>query len=379
MRKEKKLKKIFVNATALTSGGGLVTLKQFLDSVPNCNNFYYYIFCSVESLPSIYKQNNIKFVFPKYKKGFARLYWDYYGLRRWSKVNNIAPSLVISLQNTTIIFDKSIPQISYIMQSIPFVDKQWNIFDKTEQILWFYKNIYPFFMGINLGKNHYVVTQAKWIKEKFSKKFNFPLERIYPIRPIINIDLINDKHKFNMNEYNIFCPSSPFVYKNNIEIANAIIYLQSIYKDISKFKIFITFEYQDDIDLYKIISVNNLENNFFFTGRLNYEEMLKYYNGCDLVVFPSYLETFGLPLLEAAAFGKPILCSNEPYAKEVIAKYDGAKLLDINSPELWGESILENFQERKIYNKYTADFKESWKDLFILIDKIINKRNMKNV
>ena len=99
--------------------------------------------------------------------------------------------------------------------------------------------------------------------------------------------------------------------------------------------------------------------------------MLKYYNGCDLVVFPSYLETFGLPLLEAASFGKPILCSNEAYVKEVVSEYHGAKLLDINSSELWGKSLLKEFNERNIYNKYQADFKESWDDFFKLVKNIV--------
>ena len=371
------MKKIFINATALTSGGGLVTLKQLLENIP-ADKCTYYIFCSVDYLPKEYEQDNIEFIFPKYRKGISRLYWDYVGLKRWSTVNNIIPDLIVSLQNTTIIFDKNTPQISYIMQSIPFVDKKWSIFNKRERILWFYKNLYPFFMGLNLGRNHYVVTQAKWIKDKFSKKFIFPLERIFPIRPLVNIGMVKEKQKFSLEEYNIFCPSSPFVYKNNIEIVNALIYLKSINQDISKFKIFITFEYDDDIELRQKIDFNNLENNFLFIGRLTYEEMLKYYMGCDLVVFPSYLETFGLPLLEAAAFGKPLLCTNEPYAYEVIGNYDGAKLLDVNSPKIWGESILENFIERKTYNKYIADFKESWQDFFKLIDDIINNRG-KNV
>jgi len=336
--------------------------------------YIYYIFCSVEYLPDIYKKKNINFIFPRYKTGLFRLYWDYLGLKKWSVSNNIIPSLIVSLQNTTIIFDKETPQISYIMQSIPFVDVSWNVFNKTERQLWFYKNIYPFFMGLNLSQDHYVVTQAKWIKEKFSKKFNFPMNRIYPIRPIVKIGSSNNKQKFNRDEYNIFCPSSPFIYKNNVEIANALGYLRSKNQDISNLRVFITFECKDDIELTEVINRHNLERNFVFTGRLTYEDMLKYYNGCDLVVFPSYLETFGLPLLEAAAFGKPLLCANEAYAMEVIDDYEGAKLLVINNPKLWGESILDNYKNKKQYNQYTAQFKESWNDFFKLIKDIIKDK-----
>ena len=364
---------IFVNATALTTGGGLITLNQFLDSIP-CDKYIYYIFCSDRTLENKYNQSNIIYIYPKYKIGLARIYWDVFGLKKWSLDNNIKPDLIISLQNTTIRFDnKTVPQISYIMQAIPFVDKIWNPFNKQERTLWFYKNIYPFFMSMYLGKKHYVVTQSKWIKNEFSKKFNFPLEKIHPIRPIINITKSKSKKVFSKNEFAIFCPSSAFIYKNNIEIVNALIYLKSMKEDISRFKVYITFTKDSDAELYKIIIQNNLENNFEFIGRITYDDMMAYYSGCDLVVFPSYLETFGLPLLEAASFGKQIIAANEGYSREVISDYPGAKLVDINSPEKWGKMILNISKNAVTYDRYKADFKESWADMFNLIKDILDE------
>lgn len=365
---------IFVNATALTSGGGLSTLKQFIQNIPINQKNTYYIFCSDYSLEKDYPKSNIEYVYPNYKVGMKRIYWDFYGLKKWSYNKKIIPDLIISLQNTTIRFNnKNIPQISYIMQAIPFVNKKWNLFNKQERTLWFYRNIYPLFMSMYLGEKHYVVTQSKWIKEEFSKKFKFPLEKIFPIRPIINLDKPTTKKDLDKNNFNIFCPSSAFVYKNNIEIVNALIYLKSINQDISKFKIYITLKEEDDPTLYHTIIENNINNNFSFIGRISYDEMLSYYTECDVVVFPSYLETFGLPLLEAASFGKAIIASNEGYAKEVIGNYSGSKLLDINSPQKWGESLILEYNERNSYDTYTANFKESWDDMFILIDRIISK------
>lgn len=372
---EKIVSIIFVSATALTSGGGLITLKQFLDNIPSASTDIYYVFCSVKSMSDEYSRKNIKFIFPKYTKRMARIYWDHIGLKKWAETNKIKPQLIISLQNTTISYDRSIPQITYVMQAIPFVDIKWNIFKKNERVLWFYKNIYPFFMRIGLGANNFVVTQSEWIKYEFAKKFNFPLEKIFAIRPIINIMSTPDEKQFNQNEYNIFCPSSPFVYKNNVEISNALSFLKSKNVDISKLRVYVTFEDKDDIILHKSIQKNHLENNFCFIGRMPYNEMLEYYKGCDLVVFPSYLETFGLPLLEAASFGKPILCANEAYSREVIESYEGAKLLNKNSPQLWGESLLEEIHNKRTYQNYKADFQESWEEFFKIVEKIIHQKD----
>lgn len=366
---------IFVSATALTSGGGLITLKQFLDNIPSASTDIYYIFCTVRSLPHEYNRKNIKFIFPSHTKGLGRIYWDHFGLKKWAKIHHIAPNLIISLQNTPVSFDKKTPQIVYIMQAIPFVDINWNIFKKDERILWFYKNIYPLFMRLGLRKNFTVVTQSKWIKNYFAKKFNFPLENIRPIRPIIHITSDVSEESLSKDTYNIFCPSSPFSYKNNIEIANALIFLKSTGKDISNLRIYVTFEEKDDIILYKNIQKNGLEKNFSFIGRIPYNQMLAYYKASNLVVFPSYLETFGLPLLEAASFGKPILCTNEAYSREVVESYEGAKLLSKNSPQLWGESLLEEINKKRTYQNYKANFQESWEELFKIVEEIINQKD----
>jgi glycosyltransferase involved in cell wall biosynthesis len=47
-----------------------------------------------------------------------------------------------------------------------------------------------------------------------------------------------------------------------------------------------------------------------FTAFVNDDELLQLYNACDMMVFPSYYEGFGLPILEAMACGRAVACSN---------------------------------------------------------------------
>lgn len=44
-------------------------------------------------------------------------------------------------------------------------------------------------------------------------------------------------------------------------------------------------------------------------------------------VFPSLIESFGLPLIEATIFGKPLICNNTLSTSEVVSSYPLAKLL----------------------------------------------------
>jgi len=55
-----------------------------------------------------------------------------------------------------------------------------------------------------------------------------------------------------------------------------------------------------------------------FHGHIGSEELNTLYETCHVFVFPSTVETFGNPLLEAMSFGAPIACSNSAAMPEVI-------------------------------------------------------------
>jgi glycosyltransferase involved in cell wall biosynthesis len=61
-----------------------------------------------------------------------------------------------------------------------------------------------------------------------------------------------------------------------------------------------------------------------FTGFVNDEEVRRLYGACDLFVYPSFYEGFGLPILEAMACGRAVACSNTSAMPEVA---DSAALL----------------------------------------------------
>lgn len=54
-----------------------------------------------------------------------------------------------------------------------------------------------------------------------------------------------------------------------------------------------------------------------FLGPVPYQEILGYYRGAVALVFPSLIETFGHPLLEAMLAGTPILAADIPSFREV--------------------------------------------------------------
>jgi glycosyltransferase involved in cell wall biosynthesis len=80
-----------------------------------------------------------------------------------------------------------------------------------------------------------------------------------------------------------------------------------------------------------------------FLGFVTDAELLQLYNACDVFVFPSFYEGFGLPVLEAMACGRAVVCANtsslpevadsaailvDPYASDEITRAMADLLLD---------------------------------------------------
>lgn len=75
----------------------------------------------------------------------------------------------------------------------------------------------------------------------------------------------------------------------------------------------------DVVALQKAAKTSGLQaEDLLFTGYVTDEELVQIYNLCELFVFPSWHEGFGLPALEAMSCGAPVIASNTASLPEVI-------------------------------------------------------------
>jgi len=58
--------------------------------------------------------------------------------------------------------------------------------------------------------------------------------------------------------------------------------------------------------------------NIFLVGECSHDDIHKIYQQSAALIYPSLFESFGLPLIEAAILGMPVLASNKPYVTDVI-------------------------------------------------------------
>lgn len=72
--------------------------------------------------------------------------------------------------------------------------------------------------------------------------------------------------------------------------------------------------------LLETIANLNLKDKVILTGFVQDEDLPYIYNGASIFVYPSLFEGFGLPPLEAAACGVPVVTSNLSSLPEVMGK-----------------------------------------------------------
>ena len=106
--------------------------------------------------------------------------------------------------------------------------------------------------------------------------------------------------------------------------------------------------------------------------------MADLYAEYDVLIFPSLLETWGLPISEAKKFGLPILVADLPYSRETVGSYNRAKFFDPSDVISLSNLVLslhlreEDFDE-VVMNDVAQPFASDWKNLFeILLLKDVN-------
>ncbi|MDP3467512.1 MAG: glycosyltransferase [Daejeonella sp.] len=356
---------IVVNASALRSGGALTILHQFINAIPD-DNITYLVFVD-RSVVITHSKKNLRLVHVNVTSFLNRIMWDAFGVKKWLKINNVNPAITVSLQNTNFQVGYKIPNYIYYHQPIPLFSNKWNLFKKGERSLWFYKYIYPFFVKIFMNSRTEIFVQLEFIKTEFVKKFDFNETKVHVIFPDLEIPQTAEISRVQLEQkkINLFYPAAPYIYKDHALIFQAFKLIDTLLTN--KIVLYLT-TVKDEIELQP-----NYENiDIVFLDKISHGEVIWLFNNVDALIFPSYIETLGLPLIEAASFGLPIIVADLPYSREVLDGYSGVKYLNYQDVGAWGDAIIELcLAKGKKYESYTKGNTKSWKDFFRIIKKTL--------
>lgn len=360
--------RIIVLASAARQGGALSIYRQFLKHLPEFigNNIFYVFVDDMAERPPI---DGVEYIVERDRSWRHRIWFDWIGLKRWTNARGIVPDVLVSFQNTGAAIDCR--QVVYYHQPLPFFPRKWSVFKSDERLMFLYKNIYPLFVSASLKKNTDVVVQIPFIKKGFVKMYRFPEKRVHILFPDFEeIDVEGMKPTvFRDGWFHFVYPATGTIYKEHLTLVRALVSLRmrnpSLVKDI---RIHLTIWEKDNVQLYEEIVADRLEGCFVFDGMMPHERLLSMYKASDGLLFPSTIETLGLPLLEGATFGIPVVVSDLDYSREVIGKYNGAAFVDAYDFDKWGEMIEKICEKKLRFTPMKVDGDSSWKEFFGLIE-----------
>ena len=299
-------------------GGALSVLNDFYNEVSSHKDkSINWIF--VISKPLLKETDNIKVLrFPYIKKSWLhRQYFD----------TIVAPKLVkkykvdkiLSLQNVTISKTK-VSQIMYLHQPLPFAEYKFSF--KENWVFWTYQNIIGKKIIESMKIADQVIVQTEWMKDASIKEASISKQKVHIVPPVINIE--NKDFFINKEESlsTFFYPASAFTYKNHEVIVKA---CRQLKKETNiNFKVIFTLNGNENKNIVKLYKEKEREKlPIEFKGRMTREQVFELYTK-SILIFPSYIETFGLPLLEAKVHKGLIFASDCAFSHEILDDYDNA-------------------------------------------------------
>ena len=305
-----------------TSGGALSILKDFYNQIkadPNKSINWILIL----STPKLNESENVKILrFPWIKKSWIhRLYFDLFVAPKLIRKYN--PDKILSFQNVIIPHTK-VPQVLYVHQPLPFVDYKFSF--RQNKLFWIYQNVIDKLIKHSIKKAQKVIVQTNWMKKACLEQTGVDSRKIKVISPKINLKINKYFEPSETSMQRFFYPAGDLSYKNHRIVIEACKKLKE--QGISDYKVVFTLAGNENdhiTTLYK--EAEKLKLPIEFVGSLPREEVFELYTK-SILIFPSYIETFGLPMLEARLHETIVLASNCPFSNEILEDYENAYFFD---------------------------------------------------
>ncbi|WP_316632842.1 glycosyltransferase [uncultured Flavobacterium sp.] len=369
-----KKEKVVISAINFFEGGPLSVLKDCLNFVNESAYLNSYEFTALVhkiELFNLEEYSNITFVeFSKSRKSyFYRLYYEYIYFKKFAKDEEI--SFWFSLHDMTPSVG-GIPQAVYCHNPSPFNSLNFkDLYIQPTQF--FFRLFYRFLYQINIKKNKYVIVQQLWMKNRFVEMFDLNKKQILvapaQIIPISSKYLDSMTKEKDKKDKVFFFPTFPRPFKNIEVICEA---AELVAKENKNFRIIITIDGSENKYAKSITKKYDGNNNIDFIGLIKREEVYKYYSEVDCLIFPSKLETWGLPISEFKQFNKSMLIADLPYAKETVGEYDYVNFFNPTDAKQLAKLIVDFINDEIKYETtvavdYDTELVKGWGELFEML------------
>lgn len=316
--------RIVVNDIAASTTGALSILKDFYRYLVANETEHEWIFLLGDSYIEETERIRVRVLSDVKKSWLRRLKFDLFTGAPY--IRALKPDIVFSMQNT-LTRGYHGKQAVYIHQPLGFQRwKRFSFFKPKEREYAIYQYVIGALIDSAVKHADKTIVQTEWMREAVIKKTRVKPEQIVKILPDVECPQMEYKTK-EPDSRRFFFPSGDILYKNHACIAKAATLLNQ--RGITDFNIALTLTEEEAAGC---MNYDNRYRNISYRGRLSREEVFRLY-GERILIFPSYIETFGYPPAEARQTGTVIFASDCPFCHEVLAGYENVYYFDPFQPE----------------------------------------------
>jgi glycosyltransferase involved in cell wall biosynthesis len=352
-------KHLVLSAVNLTEGGPLTVLRDCLSAAKAHLLPEWRITVLVHD-PSLIETDGVEVrAFPDVKaKWSRRMLFEWWQLRRLSR--ELRADLWFSLHDITPVVTAR-RHVVYCHNPSPFYQLRSQDFLYSRTLVMM-RIFYALLYGINIRRNDFVVVQQEWLRRAFEARYR--ISNVIVAYPNCDTDIntpIRQKAVDGITRF--FYPALPRSFKNHDVLLAAASLLW--HRGIRNFEINFTTTPEENGHISSLARRYKGLPCIRYLGRIPHQDVQSWYGRADALLFPSKLETWGLPISEAKVNRMPIICADLPYAYETVGSYDNVRFCAANSAEHWAEQMLSviegRWEPRQVFRAAPAEpFSDSW-------------------
>ena len=359
-------KKTFVvSAVNLTSGGPFTILRECLEAASASLPAEWDIVALVHD-PSALAQPRVRFIAVPHTLGswIRRLAFEWWTSARLSRT--LKADVWFSLQD---ISSRTVARRQYVYchNAAPFYRASWKE-ARLGKVFFLQTILYKFLYRGFLRRNNGVVVQQDWMRKEFHAHYGANLPVIVAQPSVRPVDCSAPRTPVQSNVF--LYPSLPRVFKNFEIIGQAAQILEQRGQTGQQFRFTISGDENEYArELYRRF---HRTEGVRFIGHQTREDMNREYESADVVLFPSKLESWGLPISEAKAFGKTLFLVDLPYARETAGDYHRVAFFPATEPAALADLVMRHMGGTTpavavVRQAPAAPFAANWEELFQLM------------
>lgn len=302
-------------------------------------------------------------------KGWLRRLWcEYVTMNRISR-QLPETHLWLSLHDTTPRV-RARRQAVYCQTSFPFIKAGWQDVRMNVKIplfSWFTRYAYL----LNVQRNRFLIVQQDWLRKGLSAMLHFPENRMIVAPPAFQVPVIEDKSALESVPIFLY-PAGPDCHKNMECLCRAARLLENRLGT-GRFRVVLTISGNENRYARWIKESFGDVRSLELGGYLSREALMALYGRAACLVFPSRVETWGLPISEFKGSAKPMLLADLPYAHESAAGAAGVAFFPYDRPQVlagYMETLLngdKSFLSPVLMTPAAEPLARDWESLFELL------------